>query len=68
MALALTNQYLKKIGAGVCRLHGGGFAGVIQTVLPEKETAGYVEFMEGYFGKGNVYPMNLRQTGAVRVE
>lgn len=67
VALALTNVYLKKIGAGVCRLHGGGFAGVIQTILPQEETDSYVQYMEQYFGKGNVYPMNLRQTGAVRI-
>lgn len=29
VALALTKLYLDKIGRGVCRVHGGGFAGVI---------------------------------------
>ena len=28
LALALTQHFLKQAGAGVCRLHGGGFAGV----------------------------------------
>ncbi|HJA28679.1 MAG TPA: hypothetical protein IAA15_03780 [Candidatus Olsenella pullicola] len=64
MALALTQLYLRRIGAGVCRLHGGGFAGVIMCVLPKAETAGYVDYMAGYFGRENVYLTNIRQTGA----
>ena len=65
LALALSEEYLAKTGKGICRVHGGGFAGVIQCVLPKEETAGYVDFMAKYFGRENVYPMNIRQTGAV---
>lgn len=64
LALALTQLYLNKIGAGACRLHGGGFAGVIVCVLPKAETAGYVDYISGYFGRENVYLTNIRQTGA----
>ncbi|MQN00963.1 MAG: galactokinase [Lachnospiraceae bacterium] len=65
LALALTEEYLAKTRKGICRVHGGGFAGVIMCVLPKEETAGYVDFMAEYFGRENVYPMNIRQTGAV---
>ena len=64
LALALTELYLRRIGAGACRLHGGGFAGVIMCVLPKVETAGYVDYISGYFGRENVYLTNIRQTGA----
>ncbi|WP_455136581.1 galactokinase [Thermophilibacter sp.] len=64
LALALTELYLRRIGAGVCRLHGGGFAGVIMCVLPKAETAGYVDYISGYFGRENVYLTNIRQVGA----
>ncbi|HIY51247.1 MAG TPA: hypothetical protein IAA43_04840 [Candidatus Olsenella avicola] len=64
MALALTQLYLRRIGCGVCRLHGGGFAGVIMCVVPKAETAGYVDYVSGYFGRENVYLTNIRQTGA----
>lgn len=67
LALALTEAYLAKVGAGVCRVHGGGFAGVIMVALPKAETAGYCAYMTRYVGEGNVYPMGIRQTGAVRV-
>lgn len=65
LALALSEEYLKKTDKGICRVHGGGLAGVIQCILPKEELDGYVKFMSGYFGKENVYPMNIRQTGAV---
>ena len=64
LALALTELYLRRIGAGACRLHGGGFAGVIMCVLPKAETAGYVDYISGYFGRENVYLTNIRQVGA----
>ena len=55
--LALTQLFLKKIGAGVCRVHGGGFAGVIAAIIPEKEQENYVEYISKFVGKENVYPM-----------
>lgn len=64
MALALTQLYLTRAGAGVCRLHGGGFAGVIMCVIPKELTQGYVDYMTGYFGADNVYLTNIRQVGA----
>lgn len=68
LALALTRIYLNRIGKGACRIHGGGFAGVIMCVIPTEETEKYVEYMAGYFGQENVYPMNVRTFGAGHVE
>lgn len=51
----------------MCRIHGGGFAGVIMCALPREETAGYVDFISRSVGRENVYPMGIRQVGAVRV-
>ena len=67
LSLALTKLFLNKIGAGICRVHGGGFAGVIMCVLPVKDADDYVEYMSQYVGKDNVYPMNIRSTGAVHI-
>ena len=64
--LALTQLFLKKIGAGVCRVHGGGFAGVI-AAMPEKEQDNYVEYISRFVGKENVYPMDIRAIGAVHI-
>ena len=68
VALALTELFIEKAGRGYCRVHGGGFAGVIAAILPKDLTAEYVEYMIPYMGKENVYVMQTRQTGAVHME
>ena len=68
LALAITRLFLEKKGRGICRVHGGGFAGVIQTILPHEDLNEYVEYMSKYFGAENVYPMNVRAVGAVHLE
>lgn len=67
LVLALTELYLGRIGAGACRVHGGGFAGVVMCALPTRETAGYVDFISSCVGRENVHPMGIRQAGAVRI-
>ena len=47
MSLALTKLFLNKIGAGICRVHGGGFAGVIMCVLPIENADAYVDYFNG---------------------
>ena len=68
VALALTDLFLEKLGKGICRIHGGGFAGVIMCVVPEDETENYVSYISEFAGKENVYPMNIRAVGAVHIE
>ena len=68
VALALTKLYLDKIGCGVCRVHGGGFAGVIAAFLPKDKTAGYAEYINKALGDGSAYVMHIRPQGAIRVE
>lgn len=65
LVLALTDLFLKKIGRGVCRIHGGGFAGVIMCIVPQVEAANYISYISKFVGEENVYPMNLRSVGAV---
>lgn len=67
LALALSEQFLLTHPQGICRVHGGGFAGVIMAVLPKEDVTAYVEWMTPYFGRENIYPMNIRPVGAVRV-
>lgn len=53
---------------GVCRVHGGGFAGVIMSVVPIYKLTDYTEYMSKFFGRDNVHVVDVRQFGAVRVE
>ena len=68
VALALTEMYLKKLRKGVCRVHGGGFAGVIMAVIPKENSAEYKEYMSSKMGAENVYVMNIRKYGSIHVE
>jgi galactokinase len=67
LCLALSRLFLSQIGAGMCRVHGGGFAGVIMCIVPKEEEKNYVNYISKYFGEENVYPMNIRKVGAVHL-
>ena len=67
LTLALTELFLRRIKDGVCRVHGGGFAGVIMCLVPLAEADDYVNYIAKYVGDSNVYPMNIRAVGAVRI-
>lgn len=64
LALALTEKYIKRVGKGACRVHGGGFAGTIQVFLPKPSLADYIKLMEAAFGKQCVLALNIRSFGA----
>lgn len=68
LALALTRLFTDRIGRGVARIHGGGFAGVIMAVIPIEDTEEYLDFMAPCFGRENIYVMGIRQTGAVCID
>ena len=63
-ALALTDLYIRKKDiVGACRVHGGGFAGVIMAILPKETTADYMSFICN--AGMTPYLMNVRKQGAV---
>ena len=67
IALALTELFIAEKKRGACRVHGGGFAGVIMAMLPNDVVDEYVAYMEKALGRGNVYRMNIRPLGAICV-
>ncbi len=68
VALALTELFIAEKKRGACRIHGGGFAGVIMAMLPNDLVDEYVEYIEKALGKGNAYKMSIRPYGAVCVD
>lgn len=64
VTLALTESYLKSIGKGACRVHGGGFAGVILTILPNEEAPKYAQFIKETIGT-STFIINVREQGAI---
>ena len=65
VALALTELFLAEKKRGACRIHGGGFAGVIMTLLPNELVEEYVSYIEKAMGEGNAYRMSIRPYGAI---
>ena len=61
LALCLSEHILS--GAGAWRVHGGGFAGTIQALVPLNMMDNYVKQMEAVFGVGNVYRLRIRPFG-----
>lgn len=59
---------MKKKKRGVCRIHGGGFAGVVMCVVPKEDTEEFTEYLAPYVGRENIYNMGIRQAGAICVE
>ena len=66
LALALTDNYLGDARSSY-RVHGGGFAGTIQAIMPKELIPGYTELMESVFGEGCVMVLDIRPVGAARI-
>ena len=70
IALALTEKFLGSAGLrfgrdAACRVHGGGFAGTIQVLLPTDNVSAYREFIEGLLGLHAVTELVIRSIGAI---
>ena len=66
LALCLTEEFLRD-KKGVCRVHGGGFAGTIQAFIPLENVNEYAEKMNAVFGKGACHILSVRKAGATIV-
>lgn len=67
VALALTELFIAEKQRGACRIHGGGFAGVIMAMLPNELVDEYVAYIEKALGEGSAYRMSIRPYGAICV-
>lgn len=52
---------------GVCRVHGGGFAGTIQAFVPDEMVADYKKGMDAVFGEGSCHILKVRKYGGMKV-
>lgn len=65
IALATSEHILKN--HGVCRVHGGGFAGTIQAFVEDDFVSTYQEEMDRIFGDGSCYVLKIRPSGGIQV-
>ena len=66
LALCLAESYLCGKSAA-WRVHGGGFAGTIQSFVPTCDVEGYRALMDSVFGDGKCIVLRIRPVGAVKV-
>lgn len=60
LALMITKDFLK--GDGACRVHGGGFAGTIQSLIPLNRVEEYIKLMDFVFGDKSAIKIKIRQS------
>ena len=64
--LALSARLLD--GRGAWRVHGGGFAGCVQALMPETLFEPYRAAMDAFFGEGSCQRIRIFRRGAGKVE
>ena len=65
VALAVSDAILGD--KGVCRVHGGGFAGTIQAFVKNDVVKEYKETLDGVFGEGACAVLKVRKYGGIKV-
>ena len=65
LGLAMSEMILKD--HGVCRVHGGGFAGTIQAFVENGYVNTYKEKIEEVFGKDSCHVLKVRNLGGCKV-
>lgn len=67
LALAVSEELLAKDG-GAWRVHGGGFAGTIQALVPVTVLETYHEKMESLFGSDCCFELSIRPVGGIAMD
>ncbi len=65
IALAVSENVLED--NGICRVHGGGFAGTIQAFVPNNLVFKYKDSLDKVFGAGSCLVLKVRKHGGIRV-
>ena len=66
LALCLAENYLKDKGCAY-RVHGGGFAGTVQTFVKNELASDFCAYMDKAFGEGSAMCLRIRPTGACKL-
>lgn len=67
LTIALTISKALLEGRGAWRVHGGGFAGTIQTFVPDELMPEYKSQIEAVFGRGSCHAVCIRPAGALKM-
>ncbi len=67
IALAVSDELLSSPQKGIARVHGGGFAGTIQTFVKSDFADEYIKEMNALLGEGASRKYRIRKYGCVRI-
>ena len=67
IALAMSDVILSSPLKGIARVHGGGFAGTIQTFVKTEYADEYMQAMNTLLGKGCAKKYSIRKYGCVQI-
>ncbi len=67
VSIALMLSELNLSDNGVCRVHGGGFAGTIQAFVKNEAVDSYKAQMDAIFGEGASNVLQIRKYGGIKV-
>ena len=67
LALAASEVFLSSPVRGVARVHGGGFAGTIQTFVKTEFADAYIASMNAILGEGAAQKYTIRKYGCIRL-
>ena len=67
IALAVSEEFLSSPLKGVARVHGGGFAGTIQTFVKTEFADEYIASMNAILGEGTAQKYTIRKYGCIRL-
>ena len=67
IALAISDKVLSSPSKGIARVHGGGFAGTIQTFVKKEYTDEYIKAMDALLGQGCAKKYTIRKYGCIKV-
>lgn len=68
LALGLEASARLLEGKGAWRVHGGGFGGCVQALMPESEFPAYQAAMDALFGPGSCHRIHIRPRGVGLLE
>ena len=66
LAIMLSRRILQ--GSGAVRVHGGGFAGTIQTFVPTYLAPHYAAELDRIFGEGSCHILSIRPVGGTEIK
>lgn len=67
LALCISETILGEDG-GVCRVHGGGFAGTIQAFVRNDKVEEYKKALNDIFGEGSCVVLKIRKYGGMKID